>query len=96
MAKLTAVSYVVLGLVERGGPITSYQLKKELDGSVGSFWRFPHSQLYAEPRRLVGSGHLEVTKEEGGRRKQLFSITMLGRQAFAQWLMTPTDAPGEL
>jgi DNA-binding PadR family transcriptional regulator len=95
-AKLSAISWVVLGLVERMGPSTSYALSKEVERSVGALWRFPRSQIYAEPRRLVQTGHLLMNEEVGGRRRQTFSITMLGRQALATWLTAPTDAPAEL
>jgi hypothetical protein len=33
------------------GPATSYEIKKWADDSVGYFWPFSRSQLYAEPRR---------------------------------------------
>ena len=46
---LTPTSYLVLGLVARQGECTSYDMKRTVSGSIGYFWTFPHSQLYAEP-----------------------------------------------
>ena len=54
---LTPTSYVVLGLVSRMQPVTSYEMKRRVGISIGHFWPFPHSQLYAEPTRLVQAVH---------------------------------------
>ena len=53
---LTPTSYVVLGLVGAFGPCTSYDMKRFVSVSIGYFWPFPHSQLYAEPARLAQLG----------------------------------------
>ena len=52
-----------------GGPCTPYDLKARVAGSVGNFWSVPHSQLYAEPDRLVTRGLVDMTQEESGRRR---------------------------
>jgi PadR family transcriptional regulator AphA len=92
-ANLTTVSYLVLGLVARGAA-TSYDLKQRVAKSVGYFWTFPHSQLYAEPARLVRLGLLEEEQEPHGRRRRLYSVTVPGRAALAEWLREPTsEAP---
>ena len=36
--RLTAVSYMVLGLIENAGEATPYQLKAFAARSVGNFW----------------------------------------------------------
>ena len=56
---LTPVSYLVLGWISRR-PATPYELKRMSAQSVGYFWEFPHSQLYAEPARLAKLGLLEA------------------------------------
>src|SRR5437667_10570787 len=87
--KLTPTSYVVLGLVALLGEATSYDMKRLVGMSIGYFWTFPHSQLYAEPERLVGMGLLEELREEGGRRRRLYSITDVGREELKDWLSDP-------
>jgi PadR family transcriptional regulator AphA len=90
---LTPVSYLVLGWIARG-PATPYELKSRVARSVGYFWNFPHSQLYAEPARLVELGLLEEEREQGGRRRRIYSITEAGRQALETWLREPSsEAP---
>ncbi|WP_300343538.1 PadR family transcriptional regulator [Nesterenkonia sp.] len=93
MVRLTTTSYVVLGLLGLRGPSTSYDLKRAVGHSVGYFWPFPHAQLYSEPRRLAEAGLLDVTTENGGRRRQTFSLTEEGRRALQEWLAVPETEP---
>lgn len=83
---LRPVSYIVLGLLATAGPQTSYELKQHAALSVGFFWPFPHSQLYAEPQRLVDGGLIEASVEDGGRRRRTYTITAAGRAALIAWL----------
>lgn len=91
---LTPTSYIVLGLVEGAGRATPYELKQMVAASVGNFWSVPHSQLYTEPERLVGGGHLEREQEPGGRRRKRYVLTDRGREALARWRAEP--APPDL
>ena len=72
---LTATSYLVLGLIEREGPSTPYELKRHVAATIGHFWSFPHALLYTEPPRLVKLGLLTEEREADGRRRRLFTIT---------------------
>ena len=94
--KLTTTSYVVLGLVAAREPITSYEMKRNVARSIGYFWPFPHSQLYAEPARLVGLGLLEEDVEATGRKRRRFRITETGRLALSRWLAEPASEPTEI
>ena len=93
---LTPTSYLVLGLVGREGACTSYDLKRMVSSSIGYFWTFPHSQLYAEPVRLVGLGLLTEEQETTGRKRRLYRLTDAGRTALRSWLAEPTDEPTEI
>ncbi len=88
-ARLGPTSYLVLGLLAAHGPLTPYELKGKVSGSVGYFWAFPHSQLYVEPPRLVSLGLVEEEREETGRRRRRFRITPAGREAVAAWVAEP-------
>ncbi|MDQ1423943.1 MAG: hypothetical protein QOD72_1441 [Acidimicrobiaceae bacterium] len=87
---LTPTSYVVLGLVSRMQPATSYEMKRRVAISIGHFWPFPHSQLYAEPTRLVQAGLLAEDVETGGRRRRRYRLTDRGRDELARWLSAST------
>jgi DNA-binding PadR family transcriptional regulator len=95
-APLTPVSYLVLGLLARIGPATPYDLKRKVAESVGYFWSFPHSQLYAEPRRLAALGLLDERSEATGRRRRVYSIAPAGREALTAWLRRPTSEPPQV
>lgn len=87
--QLTPVSYVVLGLVAEGAT-TPYDMKQTAARSVGYFWSFPHSQLYAEPARLAELGLLAEQQESSGRRRRVYTLTPAGRKALDEWLREPT------
>lgn len=93
---LTPTSYLVLGLVAGMGPVTPYEMKQFVGDSIGYFWSFPHSQLYAEPDRLLDAGLLDVEQEETGRRRKRYSITGEGRRAFEGWLADPHSEVEEI
>lgn len=93
---LTATSYLVLGLVAREGACTSYDMKVIVSHSIGYFWTFPHSQLYAEPARLAELGLLTEEQEATGRKRRTYRLTHVGRDALQSWLAEPTDEPTEI
>lgn len=94
--RLSPTSYVVLGLIALRGPSTPYDLKRAVSRSVGYFWTFPHSQLYAEPARLADLGLLKSAQERGGRNRRMYTITAAGRTALRAWLREPSGDPFEL
>jgi DNA-binding PadR family transcriptional regulator len=93
---LTPTSYLVLGLVARQGACTSYDMKVMVSRSIGYFWTFPHSQLYAEPARLAELGLLSEEQEATGRKRRTYQLTDAGRGALREWLAEPTDEPTEI
>ena len=95
-AHLSSTSYLVLGLIEREGPSTPYELKRHVAATIGHFWSFPHALLYKEPPRLVELGLLTEERETGGRRRRLFRITGHGSAAIRAWLAKPSQEPTEL
>jgi PadR family transcriptional regulator, regulatory protein AphA len=94
--QLTPVSYLVLGMVELCDGTTAYELKQKVQGSVGYFWTFSHSQIYAEAASLAAEGLLDEEQEEGGRRRRVYSPTAAGREALRAWLREPTDVQPEI
>lgn len=95
-ATLSPSSYVILGLLATAGPLTPYELKKAIDGSVGYFWSFPRAQFYVEPARLKGLGYLSEQREPEGRRRRAFAITAAGKEALDAWLGAEASAPAEI
>jgi PadR family transcriptional regulator AphA len=94
--RLGPVSYLVLGITALRGPSTPYDLKRFVQLSIGHFWPFPHTQLYAEPERLAAAGLLTETREETGRRRRHYEITEAGRERLDDWLVEPVTSPNEV
>ncbi len=89
--RLTSTSYVVLGLVEACEPATPYDLKQAAAISVAHFWSLAHTQLYAECERLAEAGLLDEEREEGGRRRRVYTLTPAGARELEAWR---TDVSG--
>jgi PadR family transcriptional regulator, regulatory protein AphA len=94
--RLTPTSYLVLGLLAREGPSTPYDLERHVGSTLGNFWSFPHTLLYSEPARLAAQGLASETRESGGRRRRIFTITQAGDSALSSWLERPSGAATEL
>jgi len=94
--RLSDSSYLVLGLIRDRPHSTPYDLKQMVAVSVGYFWDFPHSQLYAEPARLAELGLLDEERETTGRRRRTYTITDAGRAALDAWLDDPDIEQGEV
>ena len=93
---LTPDSFLDLGLVGEMRACTPYEMKQFVSRSVGYFWSFPHSQLYAEPSRLAAAGLLDEDVEPAGRRRKTYRLTRDGRSALARWLAEPSSDPTEI
>jgi PadR family transcriptional regulator AphA len=94
--RLTQTSYAVLALFQHLGEATSYDLKQALEISIENFWQVPHTTAYDEPARLASGGYLTVRQEPGGRRRKLYALTDLGREALHAWTAEPTATPPQL
>lgn len=93
---LTPVSFVVLGLLERAGEATPYELWNLVNSSIGNFWSIQRSQLYTEPDRLTDAGLLDRDREEGGLRRKRYKLADAGRAALDEWRTTPSAGLPEL
>jgi DNA-binding PadR family transcriptional regulator len=87
--RLTDTSYAVLGLLDRCGSATPYQLKQIAQVSIFHFWAIPHTQIYTECGRLAEAGLLNEKREESGRRRRVYSLSAAGRKELQAWLHDP-------
>jgi PadR family transcriptional regulator AphA len=94
--RLTQTSYAVLALFRHLGEATSYDLKQAIELSIENFWQVPHTTAYDEPARLAAGGYLTVRQEPGGRRRKLYALTDVGREALVAWTAEPLAAPPQL
>src|SRR5258708_17724454 len=71
------------------GPMSAYDVKKAMAGTVNFFWSAAHSQVYQQSRRLVRDGFIAERDDVSPRRRRILSLTAKGEQALAGWLHTP-------
>ncbi len=91
-SKLTAVSYVVLGLVGEHGEGPHDLVRMMRRGGV--YYAVAPSQLYAEPKRLARLGYLSVREEPGQTKpRKVYSLTDQGRDAVQAWMSQPAAFP---
>ena len=92
---LPITSYIVLGLLSFGQPLSGYQIRKRGQNLKYFYWSPAQSQIYRELRRLqeselVESWHVE---QEGKPNKQMFQINEAGTAVFKHWLANATLPP---
>lgn len=80
----------ILGLLRQRGPLTGYQIKQDVEKSIGDFWSITFGGLYPALARMVEKGSLDVVESEGETR--LYQITPRGEREFAGWILQPTKA----
>jgi PadR family transcriptional regulator, regulatory protein AphA len=82
---LTATEAALLGLL-RKGPMSGYDLRKDVERSIGYFWAPAKTQIYSTLPRLVEAGF--ATQD-----KTIYELTDTGRGALREWVETaPLDA----
>jgi len=87
-------TFAILGFLAQH-PMSGYDIKKRVEGSIDNFWSESFGQIYPSLRRLADQGQIDKRSEksDGGRPRHVYSIRAAGRRALARWLAEPTDAP---
>ena len=86
--------YAFLGMLLLA-PMSPYQIKKAMEGSISHFYSAAHSQVYQQAGRLVRDGFVKEKDAPGGRRKRILSLTPKGRRVVMAWLKS-TEADDQL
>ena len=82
--------YAILGIL-LDGPSTGYEIKSLMKRSTVYFWRESDSTIYPMLRVLAEEGKaLSEIVYVGKKRKEVFSITEMGRVEFKAWFDSPT------
>jgi len=77
------------------GPMSGYDIRKLIDGSISNFWSESYGRIYPMLAKLVDEGlaSCEQTRSEGGRPRNVYTITRPGRAALDEWLEDPVATP---
>jgi PadR family transcriptional regulator, regulatory protein AphA len=91
---LTTTEAALLGLL-RKRPMSGYDLRKDVERSVGYFWAPAKTQTYATLPKLVAAGYAtqERVVQDARPDKTVYAITEAGREALRAWVEgAPLDA----
>ena len=92
-----STEYVLLGALFSGQK-HGYEIMQFLESALESTWRVSTSQLYVLLKRLEREGLLQsnVETQETRPSKRVFSLTPVGKNAFLEWLRSPTERVRDL
>jgi PadR family transcriptional regulator, regulatory protein AphA len=91
--KANTSRYAVLGVLGMG-PMTGYDIKKVIEGSIAHFWSESYGQIYPILRRLAAEGLAEqrTERQRGKPDRLVYSLTANGREELRRWLAVPARA----
>jgi len=85
------LDYIVMGLLLEK-ELTGYDIVKEVENSIGNFYRANYGRLYPALSKLTDKGFLTMREQMQGKRlKKYYKTTETGKQAFLEWLSSPVD-----
>ncbi|MCL2446034.1 MAG: PadR family transcriptional regulator [Oscillospiraceae bacterium] len=85
------LDYIIMGMVLEE-ELTGYDIVKEVQNSIGNFYKANYGRLYPALSKLAEKGFLTMREEMQGKRlKKYYQTTALGRQTFLNWLSAPVD-----
>lgn len=92
MGKENKTVYVILGLLNHED-LSGYDIKKRIDHSLSYFWGTGFGQIYPTLTQMELKEWVTKTEAsvDGMRKRNLYSITELGKQQLLQWLSEPAE-----
>ncbi|MBD0708197.1 MULTISPECIES: helix-turn-helix transcriptional regulator [unclassified Streptomyces] len=93
--RLTTPSFLVLGIIDKLGEASPYDVKVEAARTATPFRVMPHAQVYAQCDRLLEAGLLSEVRQCGGRNRRLMRLTEQGGDVLRGWLADPAFVPVE-
>jgi DNA-binding PadR family transcriptional regulator len=94
MARASRTPYVVLGIlgVLDPKPLSGYDIKHLIDGTISHFWAESFGQIYPVLKQLAAEKLIRArATTENGRKKILYAITAKGEKRLAAWLEEPPE-----
>jgi PadR family transcriptional regulator, regulatory protein AphA len=82
--------FAILGVLGFGA-MSGYDVKKLIERSIAHFWNESYGQIYPILNRLAAEGFAARRREKqrGKPDRQIYSLTVKGRQELARWLAIP-------
>ena len=92
MAKDNTTRYILLGLLSHE-PMSGYDMKKRIDGTINQFWSVGYGQIYPTLSGLEEEGFITKVMSETskGPTRNVYAITGSGREHLKNWLLLPEE-----
>jgi len=83
----TKSKYAVLGMLSIC-PMSGYDIKKRVEGSISNFWTESYGQIYPILKRLVSERFVTKTveRQSGKPDRHVYALTERGRKELQRWL----------
>lgn len=86
----TSTAEALLGVLSLRS-MSGYQIRLQIEESIGNFWRESYGQIYPTLKRLLGEGLVRMESAGGGRAEsKVYSLTEAGRERLVEWIGTPS------
>jgi PadR family transcriptional regulator AphA len=72
-------------------PMSGYDIRQLISQSIGYFWSESYGQIYPGLKRLAAAGLVEkkTERKKGGPDRNVYSLTVEGREQLRMWLKLP-------
>jgi PadR family transcriptional regulator, regulatory protein AphA len=94
MARTSHTPFVVLGIlgVLDQKPLSGYDIKHIIDGTISHFWSESFGQIYPVLKQLTSDKLIRARADkENGRKRIVYTITAEGRKRLGAWLEKPPE-----
>ncbi|MFC5448911.1 PadR family transcriptional regulator [Paenibacillus aestuarii] len=88
---MSSIRYALLTLLARE-PLSGYDIKLQMNGRLGPFWKVGSNQVYPELSKMEAEGLVKLQGVEQltyRPAKKLYEITPSGRDVLVQWTLEP-------
>lgn len=88
---MSSIRYALLSLLARE-PLSGYDIKQQMNGRIGPFWKVSSNQVYPELAKMEEEGFVKLQGIEQHTyrpARKIYEITKNGREALIQWTIEP-------
>jgi len=90
MAIKSKTRYAILGVLCMK-PCSGYDIKKFCDKTISHFWNENFGHIYPVLKQMLEENLVNLKEQEADERRKIYHITDMGRQAFYDWLVQPSE-----
>jgi DNA-binding PadR family transcriptional regulator len=93
MARSSNTGFVILGILGiTGKPLSGYDIKQIIDGTITHFWSESYGQIYPVLKRLAAEKKITAhAAGSNGRGRVVYTIAARGRKSLGEWLEKPPE-----